>query len=57
MYGNAAVMGLSPADVDRMSLAQWIAVSDGWARAHDRGEDKPEPPTAEEYWALVSRRR
>lgn len=57
MYGNAAVMGLSPADVDRMSLAQWIAVSDGWARAHDRGEDKPEPPTAEEYWALVSKRR
>lgn len=57
MYGNAVVMGLSPSDVDRMSLAQWIAVCDGWAKAHDTGQDKPEAPTSDEYWRLISQRR
>lgn len=56
MFGNAAVMGLSPADVRAMSMAEWIAVCDGWEHAHG-GADKPEPPSAEEYWRLVSQRR
>ena len=52
MYGNAAVMGFTPRDVDRMSFAQLMAAVDGWARAHGR-EDKPPPPTDEEYYAAM----
>lgn len=49
-------MGLAPADVDRLSLAQYIAVCEGWRLAHG-GEEKPEPPTADEYYRLTGKRR
>lgn len=56
MFGNAVVMGMTPADVRAMSLAEWIAACDGWERAHGDG-DKPEAPSAEEYYRLISQRR
>ncbi|WP_226576678.1 hypothetical protein [Acuticoccus sediminis] len=43
MYGNAIVMGMTPMDVDRMSLSQWMAVLDGWNRSHG-GDEQPEAP-------------
>lgn len=57
MFGNAVVMGLSPADVKAMSLAEWLAVCDGWQHAHGGGDDKVEPPSAEEYYRLISQRK
>lgn len=50
-------MGLSTADVDAMSLAQWIAVTDAWREAHASPDEKPEAPSAEEYRRIVGNRR
>jgi hypothetical protein len=49
MYGNGIVMGLSPAEVDEMSLAQFIAAADGWNRAHEDPDAPPEAPSDEEF--------
>ena len=49
-------MGLSPRDVDEMTLAQWIAVAEAWAEAHDTESAKPEPMSSEEYYRLIERR-
>lgn len=49
-------MGISPADVDRMSLAQWLAICDGWEKAHGGG-DEPEPLTADDYYRITGKRR
>jgi hypothetical protein len=40
-------MGLSPLDVDRMSLSQWLAVCDGWNAANG-GEEAIEAPGRED---------
>lgn len=45
-------MGLSPIDVGQMTLAQYLAACAAWSRAHG-GEEKIEPPTAEEYYQIV----
>lgn len=51
IYGNAMAMGLSPLDVDRMSLAQWLAAQDGWIRVH--GEDAPPEMSTERFLELL----
>lgn len=56
IYGNAAVMGISPAEVGQMSLAQWLAVCAGWEAAHG-GSDEPEPMTAADYYRVTGKRR
>lgn len=53
MYGNAIVMGVAPAVVDAMSLAQWIAAIDGWNRAHGSGRDTPPAPSDDEYYSAM----
>lgn len=40
-------MGLSPLDVDRMSLSQWLAAFDGWNAANG-GDEAIEPPGRED---------
>lgn len=47
-------MGFAPDQVDRMSLWQFIACLDGW-KAANGAEDKPEPPSADEFHDMVSR--
>jgi hypothetical protein len=47
-------MGFAPEQVDRMSLWQFMACLDAWKAAHGV-EDKPEAPTAEEYYDMVRR--
>ena len=37
-----------------MSLGEWVAIVRHWKRAHD---DKPEPPTIEEFEAAVEKGR
>ena len=44
MYGNGIVMGLTPRDVDEMSLAQYLAASAGWEKANG-DEEAVEPPS------------
>lgn len=56
IYGAAAVMGIAPSEVDRMSLAQWAAVAKGWTRAHGES-DKPDPMTPERARELLRRHR
>lgn len=48
-------MGLSPLELDRMSLAQVLAATDGWRRS--REPDGPPPPTDEEFEAIMGRYR
>lgn len=55
MLANSAVMGMSPRDLAHMSLAEWIALSEGWAKAHDPNAGKPPAPTDEEFWAAMKR--
>jgi hypothetical protein len=45
-------MGFTPAQVNDMSLWEFTACVDGWNRAH--GDNKPEPPSDEEYDALLA---
>lgn len=47
-------MGLSPEQVDRLSLWQFAAAVEGYARAHG-GETGPDAPSDSEYWEAVSR--
>lgn len=52
MYQAAAKTGLNPTDVDRLSLAQWLAWMDGHSAGQDAG---PEPWSAQEFQALKAR--
>ncbi len=47
-------MGFTPEQVDRMSLWQFVACLDGW-KAANGVEEKPEPPSAEEFRDMVER--
>ncbi len=47
-------MGFAPDQVDRMSLWQFMACLDGWKAAHGV-EEKPAPPSADEFHDMVSR--
>jgi hypothetical protein len=47
-------MGFAPADVDAMSLWQFLACLDGW-KAANGVEEPPEPPSADEFHDMVSR--
>lgn len=51
IYTSAALMnGISPGEVEAMSLGQWIALAGGWSRAHRQDVD---PPSVEEFEAAV----
>jgi hypothetical protein len=56
IYGNGAAMGMSPADVDAMSLWQFEAGLAGHNRAHG-AEPKARPPSPEEHRARLERHR
>lgn len=40
-------MGFSPAQVDQMSMWEFIACVEGWNKAH--GSSKPAPPSEDEF--------
>jgi hypothetical protein len=47
-------MGISPADVKRMSIWEFAAVAERWIEAHDTGErgkgDRLDDATKDEIW-------
>lgn len=46
-------MGFTPSQVDEMSFWEISAAVDGWNKAHS--DNKPKPPSAEEFDRVVSR--
>ncbi len=48
-------MGISPGEMDAMSLWQYRAALAGWNRAHggDDGHDEPSPMSPERYEELL----
>ncbi len=53
MIANGVVMGLKPAEIAAMSLAEWIAVAEGWQEAHG----KPPAPSDEEFREMILKRK
>lgn len=48
-------MGFTPRQVDEMSLWEFAACTEGYRRAHSTEEEKPVPPTAEEFRTMIER--
>ncbi len=54
IYGAGAVMGFTPQDVDAMSMWQFMAALDGYAKAHDpKAKGKLNDAERDELWELV----
>lgn len=54
IYGAGAVMGYSPQDVDAMSMWQFMAALEGYAKAHDpKAKGKLNDSERDELWELV----
>lgn len=47
MIGGLAVMGFGPSEIRTWSLWEYSAVVDGWNKAHEPAESKPEAPPIE----------
>lgn len=48
-------MGFTPRQVDEMSLWELAACIEGWNRANGGDDDPPEPPSAAEFYDMVTR--
>lgn len=48
-------MGISPVEAMNMTLAEFVVVQDGWAKAQDAG-DRPEPPSVDDYIRMFGER-
>jgi len=48
-------MGFAPEQVDRMSLWEFAAVTEGYRRANSSEEEKLPPPTPEEFRSMLER--
>lgn len=56
IYGNGAVMGLSPAEIDSCSLWQYTAAAAGYRKAHGGDNDGVSADEADELWKGVQER-
>ncbi|GAB5376474.1 MAG: hypothetical protein AcusKO_29360 [Acuticoccus sp.] len=57
MIANGVAMGVKPRDIARMSLAEWVAFSEGWHEVHGSHAGKPPAPSDEEFHEMILKRR
>lgn len=56
VYGNGAVMGFSPVEIDQCSLWQYTAAAAGYRKAHGSGNDGVSAEEADDLWKGVQER-
>lgn len=55
IYGLGQVMGFSPQQVDQMSMWQFMATADGYAKANDpTGGKGLSPGEEDDLWSFIS---
>lgn len=51
----AGAAGYTPAEVDKMSLWEFLCLQSGWQKSRQEGEAGPTAPTEDEYQAALER--